>query len=139
MNVEINYLAVFLAALSPIAVGMIWYSKPVFGTTWAGLVKLSDKQQKEGMAKAVGMAFVASLLTAYVLAHVSYLSNSFFGNSFLQDTETTAFWLWLGLTAANTVRLDVFEKRRKKLTLINIGNQLATLLVMGLIIGILKP
>ena len=85
------------------------------------------------------MVLFVSLLTSYVLGYVSYLSNSFFGTSFLRDTETTAFWLWLGLTAANTVRLDVFEKRRKKLTLINIGNQLATLLVMGLIIGILKP
>jgi hypothetical protein len=139
MNVDVNYLAVFLAALSAFVVGFIWYSKPLFGTTWADMVRLSDAQQKKGMPKALAFALVASLATAYVLAHVAFLSNSYFGNSFMQDSLSTAFWLWLGISAANTVRLDSFEQRRKKLTLINLGNQLATLLVMGAIIGYFKP
>lgn len=139
MNVDVNYLAVVLAALSTFVVGMIWYAKPLFGSTWMSLVGMNDKKQKEGMAKAMAMSLVASLLTAYVLAHVAFLSNSYFGNSFLQDSLSTAFWLWLGIAAATTVRQDAFEQRRKKLTAINLGSQLASLLVMGLIIGLLKP
>ena len=139
MNVDVNYLAVVLAAVSTFVVGMVWYAKPLFGTAWANMVGLSEKEQKAGMWKAMAKSLVAALLTAYVLAHVAFLSNSYFGNSFIQDTLSTAFWLWLGISAANTIRQDSFEQRRMKLTAINLGNQLATLLVMGLIIGYLKP
>lgn len=139
MNVEVNYLAVLLATLSSFVVGMIWYSKGLFGTSWGKMVGLSEKQQKEGMPKAMGMAFVSAFLMAYVLAHVAYLSNSFYGNSFLYDSLCTAFWLWLGISASTIVTHDAFEQRRKKLTLMNVGNQLVTLLAMGLIIGLLRP
>lgn len=139
MNVEVNYLAVFLAALSSFAVGMVWYAKPVFGTMWGDMVKLTEKQQKSGMVKAMGTAFVAAFITAYVVAHVAYLSNIYFGNSFLQDSLNTAFWLGIGIAATTIATHDAFEQRRRKLTVINIGNQLATLLVMGLVIGLLKP
>lgn len=139
MNVEINYLAVLLATLSSFVVGMIWYSRGLYGTSWAKMVGLNDKQLSEGMPKAMGMSFVASLLMAYVVAHVTYLTNSFYGNSFLRDALCTAFVLWLGVSAATIVTHDAFEKRRKKLTLINVGNQLLTLLAMGLIIGLLRP
>lgn len=138
MNVEINYLAVLLAALSSFVVGMVWYAKPVFGTMWGDMVKLSDKQQKSGMAKAMSVSFVAALLTAYVVAHVAYLSNVYFGNSFLQDSLTTAFWLGLGISATTIATHDAFEQRRRKLTVINMGNQIVTLLAMGLVIGLLK-
>lgn len=138
MDVEVNYLAVLLAALSSFVVGMIWYSKPVFGTMWSDMVKLSEKQQKAGMANAMGMSLIAALLTAYVVAHVSFLSNVYFSNSFLQDSLNTAFWLGLGISATTLVTHDAFEQRRRKLTAINVGNQLVTLLTMGLIIGLLK-
>lgn len=139
MNVEVNYLAVFLAMVSSMAVGAIWYAKPVFGNTWAKLVKLSDKELTAGAPRAMGTTVVVSLITAYVLAHVAFLSNRFFGNSFLQDSLTTAFWLWLGLTAARMITHDAFEHRPTKLTLLGIGHELVTLEVMALIIGLMKP
>jgi hypothetical protein len=40
------------------------------------------------------------LVTAFVLAHVTFVANKFFHNSFLSDALQTAFWLWLGFTAA---------------------------------------
>lgn len=138
MNVDVNYLAVLLAALSSFVVGFIWYSKPVFGTVWANMVKLTEAQQKKGMARAMAFSFVAALLMAYIVAHVAFLSNSYFGNSFLQDSLSTAFWLGIGVAATTIVTHDAFEQRRMKLTAINIGNQLATVLTMGLVIGLMK-
>lgn len=137
MSVEVNYLAVLLAALSSMVVGSIWYSQGVLGKTWAQLAKVDmNRKPKAGeMVWLLGSTFVASLVTAYVLAHVAFLSNSFFGNSFLQDALTTAFWLWLGLTAARIYVHDAFESRRKKLTVITVSHELITLLVMAVIIG----
>lgn len=137
MNVEVNYLAVLLAAVSSMLVGWVWYSRPVFGDRWSKLVKLSDKQMKEGAARAMGLTFLVSLVTAYVLAHMAYLSHYFFDNSFLQDSLMTAFWAWLGFTAARMITHDLFEQRNSNLTLMNVAHELATLLAMGLVIGLI--
>ena len=132
--VEVNYLAVLLAGASSMVVGSIWYAESVFGKTWQKLAKVKIGDQ--GMAYPLGVTALVSLVTAFVLAHVIYLSNSFFENSFLQDSLMTAFWLWLGFTAARIITHDAFEGRRKKLTLMNISHELVTLLVMGLVIGL---
>lgn len=139
MNVEVNWLAILLATASSMVVGSIWYARSVFGNTWIKLVNLSDKQMQKGAVRAILLTVVVSFLTAFVLAHVSYLSNAFFKHSFFQDAMTTAFWLWLGLVAARFITHDAFEKRPFKLTLINIAHELVTLLVMGAIIGWLHP
>lgn len=139
MEVSVNYLAVVIAALSTMLVGSVWYTPKVFGRLWATLarVDMTKKVSNRDMTWLMGSAFVASLVTAYVLAHVSYLSNQFFENSFLQDTLTTAFWLWLGFTAARLYVHDAFESRRKKLTVLNIAHEFVTIMVMALIIGLI--
>lgn len=139
MEVEVSYLAVVLAAISSMVVGSVWYARPVFGNLWIKLAKPNMNMSKSQSAYAIGVTFLVSLITAYVLAHVTYLSNAYFGNSFLYDALTTAFWLWLGLTAARFITHDAFEGRRKKLTLLNIAHELVTLLIMALLIGWLEP
>lgn len=135
MQVEVNLLAVVLAAASSMLVGGFWYSKRIFGSDWQVLVKLTEKQITEKAAKALTVAFLTSLIMAYVLAHVIFLSNHFFKHSFLQDSVTTSVWMWLGFLGLRMVMHDTFEHRRKKLTLINVGNEFFTIIVMGLIIG----
>lgn len=139
MNVEVNYAAVFLAAASSMVVGSVWYAKPVFGKLWMKLIDKKEKDLTANAAKAIGLTFVASLFTAYILAHVTFLSNRFFGNSYLQDAVTTAFWMWLGFTAARFLTHDLFENRPSKLTLLNVAHELVTFVVMGIFIGLLQP
>jgi len=137
MEVTVNYWAVLLAGLSSMVVGSIWYAKGVFGNTWAKLAKVDMNKKTSGgqIALMMGLTFVASLVTAFVLAHVTYLSESFYGLSFLQTALTTAFWLWLGFTAMRILTHDLFEGRRKKLTMLTWGNEFVTVMVMALIIG----
>lgn len=136
MEVQINFLGVFLAMLSSMVIGSIWYTQSVFGNAWIKLAKIDMSKNKGNATKPIIITMVVSLVTAYVLAHVSYLSNQFFGNSFLQDSLTTAFWMWLGFTAARFITHDAFESRPMKLTAINIGHELVTFLAMGWVIGI---
>ena len=141
MDIQVNNWAILLAAVSSMVVGSVWYMPAVFGNAW---MKLSKAKMDRNMAPAkmawmYGSVFVASLFTAYILAHVTFLANKFFGNSFLQDALSTAFWLWLGFTAARLYVHDVFEARRKQLTILNAAHELVTVLVMALIIGLLKP
>jgi hypothetical protein len=137
MNVEINYLAVVLAMLSSMLVGSIWYAPPIFGKAWAKLARIDMKKKNGGSVFVpIAVTMVVSLITAYVLAHVTYLSNHFFQHSFMQDALTTAFWLWLGFTAARFITHDAFEGRPAKLTVINCAHEFVTIMLMGLIIGL---
>lgn len=135
MNVPVNYWGVLLAVIGSFVVGAIWYHKAVFGTKWAKLSGSSLDQMNKRFAKSVPMLAAASFLTAYVLWHVSYLSSSFFGNSFMSAALQTAFWLWLGLSAPILVSNDTFTDRPKQLTFLNLANRLVTLLAMALVIG----
>jgi len=139
MDVIINYWAVLAAAAASMVVGAVWYSPGVLGKTWMRLAKVKPDSKISNTQTTImyGGTFVASVVTAYVLAHVAFLSNQFFDNSFLQDTLSTAFWLWLGFTAARIFVHDTFEGRRKKLTLLTAGHELVTIMVMALIIGLL--
>jgi hypothetical protein len=139
MSVDINWIAVLLAAASSMVVGMIWYAKPVFGNAWIKLTNQDESKMGEGAGRAIALTALLSFLTAYVLAHVAFLSNQFFGNSFLQDAVTTAFWMWLGFTAARILTHDLFEGRPVKLSLLTVSHEFVTLVVMGLVIGLLAP
>ena len=144
MNVDVNGWAVLLAALSSMVVGSLWYMPASFGTAWqkytgVNAEKMCKSMTGGQMAWMYGSVFVASLITAYVLAHVSFIAHAFFQNSWTSDAVQTAFWLWLGFTAVRVYVHDTFEGRRKKLTLLTAGHELVTMLVMGLIIGWLHP
>jgi len=136
MSVDVNYLGVLLAALSTMVVGSIWYTPKVFGKTWMRLAGLKQKDLEKNGVTPIIVTVIVSLISAYVLAHVAFLSNHYFRHSFLQDSVTTAVWLWLGFTAARIITHDAFEGRRKKLTLLNITHELVTFVVMGVIIGL---
>lgn len=137
MDVQVNLIAVVAAMISSMVVGATWYSQGVFGKTWMKLAKIKIDKDGPSPLKPMLITMLVSLITAYVLAHVAYLSHDYFANSFLQDTLTTAFWMWLGFTAARFVTHDAFEGRPSQLTLINIGNEFVTLMVMGLVIGLI--
>lgn len=139
MNVEVNWLAIVLATASSMVVGSVWYARSVFGNTWIKLVKLDEKKMQSGSAKAILITIAVSFLTAYVLAHVSYISNAFFQHSFFKDTVTTAFWLWAGLTAARIITHDVFEMRPSKLTFLTVAHEFVTIMIMGMVIGSFEP
>lgn len=139
MDVEINWLAVGLATLASMVVGSVWYAPPVFGNMWMKMIGKKPKDMEQNGWTPIFYAIIASAVTAYVLAHVSFLSNSFFGNSWLQDSLTTAFWLWLGFTAVRFWTHDSFEGRPTKLTVLNAAHELTTFLAMALAIGLLKP
>lgn len=139
MDIEVNWLAVVLAALSSLVVGSVWYSPQGMGKQWEKLINRPKGHKAPDPARAIIIALVVALVTAYVLAYLAVLTNFYFQRSFLTDSLTTAFWAWLGLTAARMVTHDTFEGRPQRLTLMNMGHEFVTFMAMGLIIGLLAP
>lgn len=138
MDVEVSVVAILLAFASSMVVGSIWYAKSLFGSEWMRLVGLNDKKAKEGMAKAFTPTIVAAFVEACLVAFITFLVHSFYEDmSWLAAALLTAVLLWL-VQAVAFITHDAFEQRPLKLTLINVGNQLATLVVMGLIIGLFE-
>ena len=136
MDVEVNMLGVFLAAVSSMIVGSIWYSKGVFGTAWSKLAGIDEKKARQEMGMSLTGMFVLALVMAYVLAHVAYLSNAFFvDKTYTESAVTTGFWVWLGFVLPVAASNSLFDKKRKKLSAIHAGNWLVTLIVMGWVIG----
>ena len=142
MTVEVSWLGIVLATVSSMFVGGIWYdNKAGFGKPWRTMlgvpldVKMTPEMKKSFQSSMI-KAFLTAGFMAYILAHFIYLSHSFYNNSFLQDALTTSFWAWAGFQATRMIMRDAFEGRRKKLTLINTGNDFVTIMLMGLVIGL---
>jgi hypothetical protein len=140
MNVEVNYLAVLLAGVVSMGVGFLWYSPILFAKPWMKLMGLTAehmKQAQKEMGKMYFLSFVVTLVTAYVLLHVMTLSENYFHYSKVQTGLTTAFWVWLGFVAPVQLTDVLFGGKKWKLFVINTGYQLASLLAMGVVMGLL--
>src|SRR6266540_78443 len=70
-QVTINYLAVLIAGVVNMAIGMFWYSPVMFAKTWmASLGKTPEDFKQASAGPIYVLNTVASLVTAYVLAMV---------------------------------------------------------------------
>lgn len=137
MDVEINWLAVVLAAVSPFLVGGIWYSPPLFMRPWQALTGVTDEQFASGFGKALAISVPTALLAAATVAYVADLGKEFYDSGTLTAGLLAALGLWAGLVMTTIVTNNAFERRPFKLSLIQSGNQLVTFALMGLIIGLL--
>lgn len=143
--VEVNYLALILAAVAQIALGFLWYG-PLFGKEWSKLRgynfdKLSKEEQRKMQQKMMpwyGLTFVISLVTAYVLAHVMFLSQNFFAYTPLMTGLTTAFFMWLGFMMPVRLYNEIFGGNNWKLFGIDTGYSLVSLLATGAVLGYLQ-
>jgi hypothetical protein len=140
LNVEVNYLAVFVAAVVSMILGFAWYSPLILGKPWMkakGFTSESLKKAQEKMGKMYALSFVVALITAYVLSHVMTLSQSFFGYPILQTGLTTAFWMWLGFVMPVQLMGAIFGDKNFKLFGIDTGYQLVSLIGMAVAIALL--
>lgn len=137
MTVELNWIAIILAALSTMVVGSIWYG-PLFGKLWEKLAKIK-RDPNFGGAQMVVLyigAFLSSLITAIVMAMAIAVAYDFFGGNYLIVSVSTVITLWLGFTAARIHMHDNFERRPKQLTSLTLAHEFVTLVVMAVIIGV---
>lgn len=128
---EINYLAVGVAALSAFALGGVWYSPVLFQKPWMKANGFSEADvAKVNPAVMFGGAFVLCLIMAANLA------------AFLGGPETTVAWgaaagalAGGGWVACGIGVVGLFERRPAAHTFINGGYWTVALTMMGAILG----
>jgi hypothetical protein len=136
---EVNYWAVLLATASTMVVGSIWYTPKVFGDRWTRLAGVDPNRPGATAVIPIVVTVLVSFATAWVLAGATALAWHFYDGGYLWNAIVTAVVLWAGFTAARFITHDAFEGRPSSLTVLNIGYELVTVLVMAVIIGVWPP
>lgn len=99
IEIDVNYMAVLVAAIASMVIGMAWYSKTLFGGVWMQLSGTTEKDmqkaKQKGVTKQIAGQFIATLVTAYVLAHFVRYVNAMSWT----DGVQAGFWIWLGFIA----------------------------------------
>ena len=137
---ELNYLAIILAAIAQFLVGWIWYG-PIFGKLWGkihGFDKLSKEVQQK-MMKAMtpfyGLQLLVTIVTTVVLSIV---------HTILPDWSIfmLAGLLWLGYVVPTQVSGVIFGGTESKWIASKIavqaGGALACLLAAAFVLTIVK-
>lgn len=131
----INIWAILVSAVISMALGFIWYSSKLFGTTWMKLSGISPTRMKETnkhMVRLYTGSFVASLVMIYVLAELINLTLV----TSIVEGVTLAAMVWLGFVAASMVNTVFFENKSWILFAINSGYYLASLIIAGIILSV---
>lgn len=133
-EIQVNYLAVVVSALSTFLVGGLWYSPLLFARPWMKLNGFSDQDLKRGNQARI---FAGS----FVLALVASLNLAFF----LADGKPDLAWglaagglAGIGWVATSFGTNYLFERRPFRLFLINAGYHAVTFVLMGGILGVWK-
>jgi len=140
MNIDVNYLGVFLAAVASMIIGFLWYSNLLFAKPWMklmGYTKESMSKAQKEMGSMYAISFVVSLVTAYMMSHVMSLSEHYFGYPLLMTGLTTAFFMWLGFVMPVQLTDVLFGRKSRDLFYINTGYQLASLIGMGIVLAVI--
>lgn len=129
----INWLGVFLAALSAFLLGGLWYAPFLFGKAWQKASNISDSDVQSGHPAIVfGGSFVLAFIAAFVFA-------LFLGpNPGLSFGTSAGFAAGLFWVASSFGINYLFEKKNVALFLINGGYHTVQFTLYGLIIGALQ-
>lgn len=129
-ELQVDWLAIVIAALLNMIIGFVWYSRALFGDAWMRLKGVkSAEMKKHKWASLWGM--INSLVIAYFLAFFQgYLSVTT-----VSDGVFIGFCLWLGFVATTQISPVIWCAKPLKLFFIDSGYKLFSLLVMSGVIG----
>jgi hypothetical protein len=131
MDIHVNYLAVFVAALANYLIATIWYAA-IFGNLWKKLTGISEMKP---VPMNMIIVFLGSLVMSYVLLHSIIFGNAYLNMSGVSGGLMGGFFSWLGFIAPVTLTNVMYEKRSWKLWLLDNSFWLLSLLVMGTILS----
>jgi hypothetical protein len=124
---DINYLAVLVAWIVHIVMGLIWFRPELFGNEWSRLTGKELKPAKRWLIPGL----IGHLLMIFVLVILIKLTNSNTGFSGMLIGMLT----WIGFVVPMESGELVWEKIPFRLFLLRTGNQLLGIAVSGFILG----
>jgi len=132
----INYIAVLIAAVAAWLASAAWYMS--LGRIWTAAVGKTSEQMaadrtRPGAYVPFLYVFIADLIIAWMLAGL--LGHLGSGQVNLQNGVVSAAFCWFGFILTTMVANYTFAGRNIRLLLIDAGNWLIVLIVIGAVIG----
>lgn len=129
-SIDINYLAVLVCGIISMVIGSMWYG-PLFGKAWMKETGMTEKDVKDfNPVKMYGIAFIAHLVIALVMAYVIELV----GAEGVIGGIRVALTAWVGFVAATMLINNLFQGKSNKLYIIDSGYHLVNMLIFGIIL-----
>lgn len=133
LGVEVNLLAIALAVVANMVLGMLWYG-PLFGKQWMALVgKKGDDMQM--MAKEIVIALLLATLIALGMNSILQFAREVSELDYLQNVLISAGMVATVFILPVLGNEIVWEGRNPKLIALNWGHQFATYIVTGFVLG----
>lgn len=130
--VDVNAVAVVVAAAVNMLVGGVWYSPAMLGPRWMKAIGKKAKDLKEGASTAMVGAGIASLVMAFILAHFVQFAEA---TTFVEGA-TVGIWAWFGFVVTTHLARVLYEDGNKEIYLISMGYNFVSFLLMGGILAI---
>lgn len=157
---EINFMAILVAAIVPLILGFIWYNPKTFGTVWMREAEMTEAKMKSGnMAVIFILSFILSILLAFFTQFLTIHQTgvvSLIGGDPAAESVLPSFQAFMddygtdfrtfkhgalhGLLAGVFFVLPImatngmFERKSWKLIFINTGYWTVALTIMGAIV-----
>lgn len=125
---DINLVAVAVAAISAQILGILWYSKLLFGNI---IKKITGEEKVKLNPKSYLGSFIPNFIMAYTLSYFIQLSGA--TNSY--GAAMLACVLWLGFILTTKINGAFFEKRNLITNFIGIFYYLGSMVAMALILS----
>ena len=125
---NINLVAVLVAGIAHMAIGLIWFMPRFFGKQWMELTKQDMKPARQWVAAGI----IGHQVIAFVLAVVVYLANA----TTALEGFAVGILIWIGFVVTLEAGELIWEKIPFKLFAIRIGNHFVGLGVSGAILAV---
>ncbi len=136
---EINYVAVLVAAVVCYLVGWAWYSPLLFVKPWlrargkdADAVMAQMKNMQMPMDKML-IELVTTVVFAFLVGHITVV---WFGVATIQSAIHLSLWLWVTFFAVPLIGAVMWEDMRWQHFAITAGRWLVSLLIITIITGL---
>lgn len=127
---EINYLAILVAATISMPLGFLWYGPVGFQKLWVKLMGWSKKEAEKYSKECMpvhAMHVLMALISAFFLANILVLVDA----KTWMDGVLVGAQLWAGFSAPWQFSTDRYGRLPIKLSALNLGYQLLCLICMG--------
>jgi hypothetical protein len=132
----VNYVAVLVTAILGFLLGMLWYSKPLFGAQWMKLVGMTDKDMKKSKEKGMAGQMVAGFVTLLVMMYVLAWLVGMLGVTTFWAGLVTGFWVWLGFLGTTQLGPTLWQGKPFTLYLLNTSHYLVILAINSGILAV---
>jgi hypothetical protein len=133
-QLEVNWLAIIVAAVAAFAIGALWYSPLLFARQWMaahGHTPEKIAAMQSSMGKTYAFSFVTYVIMAMVIALLMGLTGA---NSAVQGI-VLAVLAWLGFGFTIGLNTNLYSNKPAAAFMIDAGYQIVHVIVMGAIIG----